>query len=194
MSRVTLGFSRATRTRTRANPYPLPRVGVSAGQGKGFTKPGGIPTRARVQHSNQPGNLAIALRMSNDTAVQYCEVGKVVPAFVGSFEPHCAVRACIRRRNATKSASGSLLYAREVEEARTGLVVVYVQSSRWCWWTQWWPTPTLGPLWALVMGADGHERSPPARSCMRGRWLVVARMAVCGVRERAAHVQTSFQC
>jgi len=40
-------------------------------------KPGGIPTRARVGHSNRPGNLAIALRMSNDTAVQYCEVGKV---------------------------------------------------------------------------------------------------------------------
>jgi len=35
------------------------------------------------------------------------------------------------------------------------IVVVYVRSLRWCWWMQWWPTPTLGPLWALVMGADG---------------------------------------
>jgi stage V sporulation protein SpoVS len=40
----------------------------------------------RVRHSNRPGNLAIALRMSNDTAVQYCEVGKV-----GSSVNHLAV-------------------------------------------------------------------------------------------------------
>ena len=29
-------------------PVPAPRVGVLAGQGKGFTKPGGTPTRAWV--------------------------------------------------------------------------------------------------------------------------------------------------
>ena len=29
-------------------PVPIPRVGVLASQGKGFTKPGGTPTRAWV--------------------------------------------------------------------------------------------------------------------------------------------------
>ena len=38
VSRVTLGYPRATHTPTRKNPYPRSRVRVFAGRGRGFLR------------------------------------------------------------------------------------------------------------------------------------------------------------
>ena len=80
MARVTLGFSRATRTRTPENPYPCPGVRVSTGTGTGFAKTRGYATRERVCLQNRLRNLATAVQVSIDTAVQRCEVSSLVVA------------------------------------------------------------------------------------------------------------------
>jgi hypothetical protein len=59
-------------------PAPAPRVRVSTGSGKGFRKTRGYPTCSRVSSQNQPINLASAVRVSIDTAVQSCEVINLV--------------------------------------------------------------------------------------------------------------------
>ena len=86
MAWVTLGFSRATRTRTPENPYPCPGVRVLTGTGTGSTKTQGYATRAWVCPRNRLRNLATAVQVSIDTAMQHCEVshsvGVAIPSFV----------------------------------------------------------------------------------------------------------------
>jgi len=115
-------------------PIPAPRVRVLTGQGKGFTKPGGIPTCAQVRHSNQPGNLTIALRVSNDTTMWYCEVGKV-----GSGENHQAAVTLlmVERHMGSYPSLGSRVRQRGrigVFDPATGHSTLH----RACMWTGGW--------------------------------------------------------
>ena len=55
-------------------PFKGKEIGVSAGWGPGFAKTRGCPTCVRVCFQNQLRNLATAVQVSIDTAVQHCEV------------------------------------------------------------------------------------------------------------------------
>ena len=54
--------------------YPCPGVGVSAGWGVGFQKTRGYANPCGFTRQKQPKNLATAVQVSIDTAVQHCEV------------------------------------------------------------------------------------------------------------------------
>jgi hypothetical protein len=54
-------------------PVPVPR-GTGTGTGTGSAKTRGYTTRAWLHSRNRMRNLAIAVQMSIDTAVQHCEV------------------------------------------------------------------------------------------------------------------------
>jgi hypothetical protein len=54
----------------RRKPVPVPK---GTGTGTGFAKTRGYATRVRVHLQNQPKNLATAVQVSIDTAVQRCE-------------------------------------------------------------------------------------------------------------------------
>jgi hypothetical protein len=54
----------------RRKPVPVPK---GTGTGTGFAKTRGYATRVRVRLQNQPKNLATAVQVSIDTAVQHCE-------------------------------------------------------------------------------------------------------------------------
>jgi hypothetical protein len=97
-------------------PAPAPRVRVSTGSGKGFQKPGGTQTRSRVSSQSQPINLASAVRVSIDTAVQSCEVISLVNAVTGVYEHACHLHA--REMEARMVSKRHPLLTRAVE-ART---------------------------------------------------------------------------
>jgi len=59
-------------------PAPAPRVQVSMGSGKGFQIPRGTQTRSQVSAQSQPINLASAVRVSIDTAMQSSKVINLV--------------------------------------------------------------------------------------------------------------------
>ena len=69
----------------RRKPVPAPR---GTGTGTGSAKTRGYATRMRVHSQSRLRNLAIAVQVSIDTAVQHCEVRNrrgVIHPFVGSL-------------------------------------------------------------------------------------------------------------
>jgi len=72
----------------RRKPVPVPK---GTGTGTGFAKTRGYATRVRVCLQNQPKNLATAVQVSIDTAVQHCEDRKDESgAVVQSMHPDVA--------------------------------------------------------------------------------------------------------
>jgi len=190
------------------------------------------------------GNLTIALRVSNDITVQYCElipwVGgchgivlhqglmskPVSPSLCSRWAERCRFSKC------HETTSSLVLCVREVEEAWTVSkrqehppLARSGRQGRWRGRKQRQKAMNVHLRLALACEGGGgeanrvaqtvskcHRSPPPAHCCMRGKWrrhrcknhlrgsplhvreVVVARMAVCRVRERAACVQTCFQC
>jgi hypothetical protein len=77
----------------RRKPVPVPK---GTGMGAGSAKTPGYATRVRVRPQNQLKNLATAVQVSIDTALQHCEVSNMVGGWYiitnvdHSWAAHCS--------------------------------------------------------------------------------------------------------